>query len=77
VEGSDRERECCVCQSVIWGDDTEDLSDGLSVFPLARTIGVEPDREIDEARELEVVGGSLSLRRKNQRIGWPRLIDSQ
>jgi hypothetical protein len=61
VEGSDRERGCCARQSVIWGDDTEDLSDGLSVFPLARTIGVEPDREIDEARELGV-GGSLSLR---------------
>lgn len=39
----------------------DDLRDGLSVFPFARTMGVEPDREIDEAREAEpgVAGGSL------------------
>jgi hypothetical protein len=69
VEGSDRERGCCARQSVIWGDEVEDLSDGLSVFPLASTMGVEPDREIDEAREPGVVGGSLSLRRKNGEQG--------
>lgn len=45
------ERGCCERQSPIWGDDSDDLSDGFSGLPLARTMGVEPVREMDEDLE--------------------------